>query len=85
MKSIYKYLLESKSKKQKLLAVFIDPDKLNLNNIGLLSQKKFINRLQNKFLVLLVVVFENFRLLIMQIARADLEVIGTASCRILFF
>jgi phosphoglycerol geranylgeranyltransferase len=39
MKSIYNDILQSKKLNQKLLAILIDPDKINLSTIDLLSQK----------------------------------------------
>jgi phosphoglycerol geranylgeranyltransferase len=39
MKSIYNQILQSKKLNQKLLAILIDPDKIDLSTINLLSQK----------------------------------------------
>ena len=39
MTNIYSQLLDSKSKNEKLLAILLDPDKIDLHNIKILSQK----------------------------------------------
>ena len=39
MINIYNKLLVSKSKKEKLLAILIDPDKIDLKNINIISKK----------------------------------------------
>jgi putative glycerol-1-phosphate prenyltransferase len=37
--SIYQYILQSISKREKLLAILLDPDKINLENVLILTQK----------------------------------------------
>lgn len=39
MKNLYQNILQAKAKNQKLLAILIDPDKIELENISLLAQK----------------------------------------------
>jgi len=39
MKNIYNNILKSKIKNQKLLAILLDPDKIDLNNVGVLIEK----------------------------------------------
>ena len=39
MKNLYQDILDAKAQKRKLLAILIDPDKTELSNVELLSQK----------------------------------------------
>ena len=39
MKNIYNYILQSKAKNEKLLAILLDPDKIDLNNTETLIEK----------------------------------------------